>query len=867
MFKFMSLKNKLLWAFLTMSIFPFSIISIVFIFNADRVLSEMAFTRLESLREMKKAQIQNFFAQHYENMTVLMETVANFREEAFEKLRGVQENQKAQTEVHFRERWMNIEISSKNLLFVGALNSFASTFSENGNMDKQLYEFLDLKYGDSLKRFKEGYGYDDILLIDKNGRIVYTVNKEADWGQNVNSDALKDTALAKCFQKALTEISFQDFEPYPISENRYVSFIGAPVVQRDQVVGVLVFKNNNTPINTIVQRREGLGSTGETYVVGKHNGVIRYRSDRTVGEGKIGEAKSDALIEAALSGKSGSTVRVGSHGDTEIVCYSPLNITGVQWAIISTIGIKEIIAPKLEGDQEDYFRKYIRRRGYHDLFLIHPEGHVFYSAKEGPVFGTNLTNGQYSDSVLGKVFRKVSESKTFGFADFEPYAPAGGEPIAFMAHPLVFDNKSELVIALGIPIDFINKVMQERSGLGISGETYLVGADKRMRSDVYLHPDKYSVKTSFADSDKGKIETQAIKEAISGNTGRGILTNYDNDKVLSAYTPIKIYDTVTWALIADIGQSEAFAGLKKFERLIAVSIACIAIIIIFITLGFTGYLVRPIREVVVGLSKSAEKTFAMSSQIAQSGYAMSEASSEQASSGEETTASLKEMFSMTQQNALNAQETDKLMSESRNVISKANEAVKTLSGTMQEALSVSSEASKIIKTIDEIAFQTNLLALNAAIEAARAGETGAGFAVVADEVRNLAQRSTEAAGNTASLIEKTVQKIQEISHLVDISEIAFTEAEKISLKVGELICKIATASEDQAQGIRQIGIAVAEIDQATQQNAINAEEFASASEDMRLQSESLNEFVRALSDLTEGVNAYRENRHGNSVDS
>lgn len=278
-------------------------------------------------------------------------------------------------------------------------------------------------------------------------------------------------------------------------------------------------------------------------------------------------------------------------------------------------------------------------------------------------------------------------------------------------------------------------------------------------------------------------------------------------------------------------------------------------------------IVKKIYELVSVLTRIADQTASAARNILSASHSLVENSAEEAKALEETSSSLQEISAVSRQTLQIALDLRQMMNENIRKSEQSLTSFADLSRNMSEIEADSGQIAQMMAAIDSIAFQTNLLALNAAIEAARAGETGAGFAVVADEVRNLAQRSTEAAGNTASLIEKTVQKIQEISHLVDISEIAFTEAEKISLKVGELICKIATASEDQAQGIRQIGIAVAEIDQATQQNAINAEEFASASEDMRLQSESLNEFVRALSDLTEGVNAYRENRHGNSVDS
>jgi len=186
------------------------------------------------------------------------------------------------------------------------------------------------------------------------------------------------------------------------------------------------------------------------------------------------------------------------------------------------------------------------------------------------------------------------------------------------------------------------------------------------------------------------------------------------------------------------------------------------------------------------------------------------------------------------------------------VVARANGSMEALTASMDEISRASEETSKIIKTIDEIAFQTNLLALNAAVEAARAGEAGAGFAVVADEVRNLAIRAAEAAKNTAGLIEGTVRKIKEGSELVQRTSAEFSEVQDSASKMGELVGEISSASGEQAQGIEQISKAVTEMDTVVQRNAGNAEESASASEELNAQAEHMKEFVADLVALVGG---------------
>ncbi len=163
------------------------------------------------------------------------------------------------------------------------------------------------------------------------------------------------------------------------------------------------------------------------------------------------------------------------------------------------------------------------------------------------------------------------------------------------------------------------------------------------------------------------------------------------------------------------------------------------------------------------------------------------------------------------------------------------------------------QTSEIIKTIDEIAFQTNLPALNAAVEAARAGEAGAGFAVVANEIRTLAPRVTDAARNTAALIEGIANKIQNGREISSRTSEAFGEEAVQAVRMGELITEIAVSSNQQTRGIKQMGQVVTEMDKITQQNAANSEETSSASEEMKNQSEKMRGFVDELVILVGGM--------------
>jgi methyl-accepting chemotaxis protein/methyl-accepting chemotaxis protein-1 (serine sensor receptor) len=172
---------------------------------------------------------------------------------------------------------------------------------------------------------------------------------------------------------------------------------------------------------------------------------------------------------------------------------------------------------------------------------------------------------------------------------------------------------------------------------------------------------------------------------------------------------------------------------------------------------------------------------------------------------------------------------------------------------MGEINTQSDRISRIIKVIDEIAFQTNILALNAAVEAARAGEAGMGFAVVADEVRNLAQRCTQAARDTAALIEESIAKSNDGSVKVDRVATAIRTVSGEAAKVKTLVEEVNSGSQEQARGIEQIGKAILQMQQVTQTTAANAEECAAAAEELNAQSAALKATVSRIRVMVGGA--------------
>ena len=244
--------------------------------------------------------------------------------------------------------------------------------------------------------------------------------------------------------------------------------------------------------------------------------------------------------------------------------------------------------------------------------------------------------------------------------------------------------------------------------------------------------------------------------------------------------------------------------------------------------------------VVVGdVRQGAEGVATASAQIASGNHDLSARTESQASTLQETAASMEELSSTVKQNADSARQANQLAMSASTTAVRGGDVVAQVVNTMKGINDSSKKISDIISVIDGIAFQTNILALNAAVEAARAGEQGRGFAVVASEVRSLAGRSAEAAKEIKSLINASVERVEQGTALVDQAGATMTEVVSSIKRVTDLMGEISAASNEQSQGVSQVGEAVAQMDQVTQQNAALVEEMAAAASSLKAQAQDL----------------------------
>lgn len=241
------------------------------------------------------------------------------------------------------------------------------------------------------------------------------------------------------------------------------------------------------------------------------------------------------------------------------------------------------------------YRRLVENLGYYDVFLIDTQGQVVYTVFKEIDFATSLNQGPYSNTHLAQVYQKASALAAGEVAsvDFARYLPSYNAPASFFATPL-FDGDTRLgVLAFQIPLEPINAIMGQRTGMGKTGESYLIGPDYLMRSDSYLNPKHHSVAASFANPQTGSVRTAASQQALAGKTASQLILDYNQAPVLSSFAPLNT-NGLTWAIITEIDQAEAFKGVQHLAYW-AIGVALISALALLVGAKWlSGILSRPI---------------------------------------------------------------------------------------------------------------------------------------------------------------------------------------------------------------------------------------------------------------------------------
>ncbi len=616
---FRSIQGKLLLYYLPLSLIPLIVVSLLAYTQARDALHRAAADKLEAVQAIKKSQIENYLTEREAAAQVAADLVNVLRQQAFdrlEKLRDVKQNdilhlfKNWQTDIiemasnpDLRDRFRKLSTGFEALGADRVRELYLTRPGLENAGDQSVYSDAHSGQHRLLANDLQIRGYEDILLVNPAGAIIYTVKKGPNFGQDIAADP--SSSLAMLYQRLkstqpgqteLADLSWQD--------GRIAMYMGVPIYDGAALMGMLIYQLPYRQIDEMMQVPEDMSRAGEVYLVGpddrmRSNSLLDSdnRSVEASLKGSVEKNGADTpTIQAALAGSSGVGIARNYSGLHTVCAYAPLQVPGLNWAIIVEQYVAEAIVPQVEGTGMYILTQYAHQYGYQDLILMANDGYVFHTVMRGPDYRTNLLTGPYQDTHLGRLVRGVLNTGQLAFADFAPYLPAGNKPVAYVAAPVMYQGKPDMVVALQLPPGWTDKVMGERTGMGQTGETLLVGQDKRMRSNAYLDPAEHSVEASFIGTvEKNGIDNSAVRQALAGVTGKEVLFDRDylGNQVIVTYAPVQ-FGNQNWALIAKQNVSEAFSLTNRLTLVFIIAISLAALTIVMVTIWAARRISTPI---------------------------------------------------------------------------------------------------------------------------------------------------------------------------------------------------------------------------------------------------------------------------------
>ncbi|WP_320175630.1 methyl-accepting chemotaxis protein [Maridesulfovibrio sp.] len=806
----MSLKLKLITFCVAIGLIPLLVVGTLSVNMASNALSAQAFGQLESVRDAKKKNLQDLVDKWFHEVKLFS---------------NVKEVYNA----------------------VGLIGEYALEYEIPGqplNVTSEEYKEVHQYAATPFIPFVKTLGYDDAILINDYGRVLFSIRKEKDLGADLKNGQYKSTNLAQAFKKAVKgEIVFADFEPYAPMGGTPVAFVCAPVRSHaGDVQGVVALRIPQNEINSIMSLRSGMGKTGESYLVGP-DFLMRSDSelnpDRTINNSFKNQHKGrieSAAVKLALEGKSNTDLMKSSHDIEQLVAYAPIEIGKTRWALISEI------------HKEEAFEAVTTLRifaliisGITALIVVLVTLIFLRSSILGPLeriehFVTAVSNGNFKASLEGKFkseIKKLADGIQVMVAELKNKLGFSQGMLDGMTVPcLISDTEAN--------ISYINQPLCELLESGKSCESWI---GRPVKDLLQAPPGEKGILTRCLD------ERHPIV-----NVERRLKTKKDNYRdVRIDAAPLYDLDNELiggFAIIVDLSYMKAKEEQISEQHKVMVEITEKA-------QSISKYLTKGASEIETQVDQVSSNTEKQFDRIEYSSQAITEMNHTLLNS----VSNAENAADQAKQTRVRAEDGMQTMTETSVAIDQLQALSDTVKSNMHQLGEQSQSIGGIIGVINDIADQTNLLALNAAIEAARAGEAGRGFAVVADEVRKLAEKTMQstrevedaikgiqnAAQSNIENTDQTVEAVEHASELVEKSVKAFQEISGMSEDTATEIAKIAQATDQQSEAHDQIHKSVEDLKMLAGDTKSDMQESAKSITSLARTAQELEKLIERLS--------------------
>ena len=656
------------------------------------------------------------------------------------------------------------------------------------------YSVTHSQFNPTFRQQLQAHSYADIYLVGPDGNVYYTVNKGSDYTANVKgaTGPYAGSGLAQVFAAATAEktpggpVVFSDFAPYG-PDKQISAFVGLPMFNTasGRMVGMLAFRIQPPLLSAVVSDRTGLGQTGEALVVGSDH-LLRVDSSFDKDDNVLVTKLENSAVDTALGGTAATGTSNSYRNAAMQVAAAPVQGIQANWVVAAVMTEAEALAPVVN----------LRNT------MLEIGGVLLVIAA--------IASLLFSRSVTKPITRLTGTMKALAEGDLEVEV-AGSErrdEIGEMARTVAVFRQNALKVN--------TMTGEERAG----SERRRVERTSMMQA----------LQQAFG---------EVVDGAVKGDFGKRVEAEFaDRELNVLAASVNNLVETVERGLSETGRVLSALAHTDLTHRVEGKYEGA------FQQLQTdTNAVAEKLSEIVGRLRDTSRTLKTATGEILSGANDLSERTTKQAATIEETSAAMEQLSNTVLQNAQRAKDASVVAATVTRTAEEGGAVMLKATDAMERITASSGKISNIIGLIDDIAFQTNLLALNASVEAARAGEAGKGFAVVAIEVRRLAQSAAQASSEVKGLIEQSGTEVKTGSKLVAEAASKLEAMLTAARSSNELMDGIAQQSQRQATSIEEVNAAVRQMDEMTQHNAALVEETNAAIEQTEEQAAELDQLV------------------------